>query len=458
MSAGASGNDSHTGFDRMNLSSTHTANELPLTVSDATNSVPTEVPWHGVRVWKTYLVGSDRGYLVAFTIILLTYVVEAPLRFGLGVLFTDKIIYLRDVASALCVAAAMLSWFQGQGSAYVVVTGGAILMLHTLIGVVTLNTFAQPLFGLKIVAPFLLGLTVAPLLRIRIPQVSTFAGWCFVITAVGVVMNIWVEFPWVGMEFDSPVGKLQLSRQWWSGGGLRLPGFTRASYIAAQIILATLVPLLAAASSAFKRLSLLGLAATVIALTTTKGAWSGLLLLLICDSLTFAGLAHVAGAVLALAFFACLALPIIGVQFGRIGPPVPTWAESFMERLGDMWPRAFDLYDGPVSVVLGRGIGGIGMAQKLGEERIFNAADNLMVFLLVSLGIAGPIYLGWLIVRVAVAVRHVPVALPTRWACGWLAVLLGVGLTTGMIEEPVTNITLGISFGLMFVPRQVAAA
>jgi hypothetical protein len=406
-----------------------------------------------------YWFGSDRLYLGGAALVLLSYVLEAPLRFGLSALSLHSLIYLRDAWVLLTAALITLSWLRGQVSATLFVGVSCVLGVHTLIGVLNCPAIAQPLFGFKQFLPLLLGLSIAPLLQARVRQVSIFAGVCFGLTALGVLLNVWVDYPWIGMSYETAAGTMEVSKQWWSDAGLRLPGFTRASYLAAQLMPLCLVPLLSQRLGRIVRLGLYASAAAIIWLTTTKGALTGVLALALSDvCLSLPGWSPLLGVLLAGEFATCLALPLIAVQIGPLAAPVPGWAQSLMERIGDMWPRAFELYDGALSVVFGRGLGGIGMSQNFGESFRFNAADNLMVFLLVTFGLLGPIYLGIVVARLAAFCKHLPIEPVTRWAAGWIVILLAIGLTTGMLEDPVTSVSLGISLGLLARSPQPWAA
>ncbi len=408
---------------------------------------------------RFYAFGPDRAYLITTGVVMSTYVIEAPLRYLLHLGSFDALIYLRDVVCALLAASILVSWLVGQVTATLYVGVCCVLAGHTLIGMMFTATPLQPLFGLKQYLPFLLGLAIAPLVTVHARAIVRYAFACFAVTTTGVLANAFVDYPWVGLTYETVVGPQELSRQWWTSTGLRLPGFTRASYLAAQLTLASAVPLLALRLGWFRRLTVYVLAALTIWLTTTKGAWTGLAALAVSDLLlAMPGFTPFVGVVLTVLFSACLALPLIGVQIGTVGGTVPRWAESFMERIGDMWPRAFALLDGPVSVVTGRGIGGIGYAQTIGESYRFNAADNLMVFLVVTFGVLGPLYLGFVIARLVGFVRRPPLDLPTRWAICWTAVLLGVGMTTGMLEDPIASLTLGVTLGVVCRTLQPSAA
>ena len=408
---------------------------------------------------ELYDTGLDGFYLGGAAAIVLSYVLEAPLRFGLNAIGLDFAIYLRDAMIVAYAGISVIAWGRsGRGAGPLAVTL-AVLALHALIGFVTLNDARQPLFGLKIFLPLVLGVVIGPLLHSRTRQVERFAAGCFWITAIGVLLNAFVEYPWTGMSFETAIGTRELSRKWWSAGEARLAGFTRASYLAAQIMLASLVPLLAARPRWWLRVLLISIAVAVITLTTSKAAYIGLLALLLCSGLLFArGMTPLLVGFIALLYFSCVALPIVCVQLDAPARDVPSWAASFVERMLEMWPRAFALLDGPLSVVLGRGLGGIGSPQQLGEAYWYNTADNVMLFLLVSFGIAGPIYVGIAAARLAATLATGLLTRSLSWACSWIALLLAVGLTSQMIEDPISNLSLGVSLALLFQPAEPAYA
>jgi len=411
------------------------------------------------RRHQYYIVGTDYFYLACAAIVIVSYVVEAPLRYCLGVVGLGALIYARDGIDALCVGCVLLSWLLGQRTASLMVAVCCVLCVHTLVGVITLPSALQPLVGLKTFMPGLMGLCVAPLVFSRPSALIRFSAYCYGVTALGVLLNYWMEFPWVGLSSSGPLGQeLELSKQWWAtDGSLRLPGFTRASILAAQYMLVSVVPLLAVATRPLVRLGLIAVAAGTIMLTTTKGALTGLALIALCDALIRSpNLAGLISPVLMGTGMFGLGLPLIGIQLGRATGPVPGWANSFMERIGDMWPRALELYDGPWSVLFGRGLGGIGVGQLVGESARFNAADNFIVYILVCFGLPGLFYVGLLLTRFAVQLRLARRELSTRCSAGVLAMLLGVGLTSDVVQEGVSILVVFAMFGLLLASQRRA--
>src|SRR5688572_19155008 len=138
---------------------------------------------------RASLVGTDRSYLIGATLIVLSYVLEAPLPYFLASISLGLLIYARDAAMVMYLATVALSWIGGQRNAFLVVLVALLLLAHTLIGCLTLARIRQPLFGLKVFLPLVLGLIIAPLLATHNKPLRVLAWSCFVLTAIGVVMN-----------------------------------------------------------------------------------------------------------------------------------------------------------------------------------------------------------------------------------------------------------------------------
>jgi hypothetical protein len=406
------------------------------------------------QIDRSYGIASARFVLTVSALTLASYVLEGPLRYALVLGSMESLLYLRDLAAVLAVGLGVLAWLRGDATMAPLVAVVSVLVVHCLIGLLSLPAAFQALFGLKVFLTFLLGFVLAPLAMQRPRALLGYAVFALLATALGVTLNAFVEFPWLGLSYDSAFGSTVASRQWWTAGSgtLRLPGFARASFTAATIVVVALVPLLAARLSVFVKLVLLGVASGTIWLTTTKGAFTGLGALLAFNTLAlvFANVQLVNAALCILTFF-CLALPVVAVQLGAASGDVPTWLASFMDRVGDMWPRAFALLDHPYQWVWGRGLGGIGAAQEYGEWARANSADNLMVYVLVAFGACGLAYVGvflWHLMRFLSA--REPDDFTASCVRGWTVLWLSYGLTGGMIDQPVMNLIAGLVFGVAF--------
>lgn len=404
---------------------------------------------------------SDRVLLTVAAVAFWSSAVEGPLRFLLHSVSAETLIYLRDLLGLGALVCVVLSWATGQREAAPPVVALAILLGHTLIGVLQLPSAFQALFGFKIFLPFLVGLMVAPLLRVRDQLLFKTACAAFWISAVGVFANVFFEYPWIGLDYETAFGTTQVSRQWWvTGGIMRLPGFARASYSAAAIMLVSAVPALLNRGATLHKSAVVIAGTGAIVLTTSKAPLIGFVVLL-ADALLVYRLrlrALYQGVPPVLAALGVV-MPLIAVQLNLANLQVPEILLSFMQRVSEMWPGAFALFSGPGEVVWGRGLGGIGTAQGFGGEwQLSNSADNVMVYLLVSLGLAALVYMGLLVLRVFSRLQ-VTAGSPANqdryatWVRSWFVVWLANGLTSNMIEEPVSNMVLGLLVGFAFAPR-----
>ncbi|MEP7246164.1 MAG: hypothetical protein ABI885_21130, partial [Gammaproteobacteria bacterium] len=151
-------------------------------------------------------------------------------------------------------------------------------------------------------------------------------------------------------------------------------------------------------------------------------------------------------------FFATcsLAMPVAAVQFG-FGvrrASVAHWLSSFMDRIDYMWPEAIHGWLEHGNLFIGRGLGGIGFAQQGVEWWRYNAADNLMLYLLVSFGLLALVYVGIFLRGVARTFNAEPEeAYFASCVRGWAVVLFSYGCTTNMVEQPFMNIVIGVCFG-----------
>ena len=69
--------------------------------------------------------------------------------------------------------------------------------------------------------------------------------------------------------------------------------------------------------------------------------------------------------------------------------------QSFLERMDQGWPGAWDLIFRSGAGLLGRGIGGIGSPQRIFDPQYYFPADNLTIFLFAYFGIFAVLYVAW---------------------------------------------------------------
>jgi hypothetical protein len=128
-----------------------------------------------------------------------------------------------------------------------------------------------------------------------------------------------------------------------------------------------------------------------------------------------------------------------------------------------MWPRAAGLLVRPEHFIFGKGLGSIGVPQQFGpDQKLFNSADNLFVYLYVTFGIFGPAYLLFLAQRVlSTNVRtnekksdEKKIDATRFWNLGFLIITFGYGLTTNMFEQTFFCTLLGLLFGVIWMAER----
>lgn len=398
---------------------------------------------------------APRLHVLVALAMALSYIFESPLRYVLLRAHVPVLIYFRDLAALALIGFAVFSWLTGERRLFPVMVALYVLFLHLLIGVLLLPSVVQPLLGLKVFFTFLFGMTAATAIAARGPVLLRVALLAFLATACGVVLDKFVEFPWAGEAYESALATVQVSREWTSGGVPRLAGFARASFDAATIVLVLMVPILASRWHVLWRTALWVLGFATIWLTTSKGALLALVALAVWRVLE--AFRSAKQWVMAwILFFAacCVALPIAAVQFG-FGvrrSNVASWLSSFMDRVDFMWPDALTGWLDHGSLFIGRGLGGIGFPQLGVEWWRYNAADNLMIYLLVSFGLLALVYVTAFLRGLARTFAAIdPEPFFSHCVRGWAVVLFSYGCTSNMIEQPLMNLTLGICFGAVTI-------
>lgn len=314
-------------------------------------------------------------------------------------------------------------------------------------GFVNVPSIVQVSFGFYVLTPFLFGIAIAPLFLLHWRRFLKLAFFLWLLVIVGVVadsMNL--DFPWVGMTTSVGNIEVEAAREWHAGASRRLSGFSRASFDAASQIILTLVPLLAVPGNIFVRLILVVVSAYGIVLTTAKGMLLVLAItvpVLLCPKRFYRHLMRIS---LGGIGFLGLSLPIASLMQEWHFEMKTEFAHlllfSFEDRLQNMWPEAFQLVFDSGNIALGRGFGGLGVAQSLFEPHRFNAADNIFAYIYVIFGVLGIVLVLWTLVRlIRTRYDNEP---NDRMIGGFALAIFVYGLTTNVFEAQVLALTLGI--------------
>ncbi|MCM5555941.1 O-antigen ligase family protein [Pleomorphomonas sp. NRK KF1] len=329
-----------------------------------------------------------------------------------------------------------------------------ILLFYMIYSAAVGRTPFEIFFSLYVVGAFFLGLVTSPSTFHFFTTRLSILIW---ITAViGVSINSVVEMPWAGTSFIVNDVVTVTSRVWEDFGVSRLAGFARSSDNAANQIAITAVALLCLTTSVISFAGVATISTYVIYLTTSKGPLLAFLICVVMAAcyhwLRFAhkprhfklltlvlGLTAIIIMIL-LPLFPATALNQLNSFLGGVG----NTTNSFKVRLTEMWPNAFllvELDQNPIEYIFGRGIGGIGAVQFVGRYLHPNSADNLFVFLYVSVGLFALPLLTMLLLSLARTQPQMP-AISAAVALMLLYTLIAC-ITNGGLETIVIAFVLG---------------
>jgi hypothetical protein len=341
---------------------------------------------------------------------------EGFVRWALGFVHLQSLLYVRDLLPLLAAPMAMRADPSGRRNLVLMIMGLQVI-LASIVGLIFCGNVIQVIFGMRVFIPVLLGVAIYPAI---VKNWDFFARWCLILLGIGVtgvVINQFVQFPWIGSDFTAFNVTVELSREWTEVSGRdRLPGFSRASYDAAtQIVFLSLVSLYWVPGF-FKRVLIAALATYAIYLTTSKVAFACMLQLLV-NFFVLEGIPALQRARIGtrLYRFKSLLVTVLRLQIAFftiamvILPLNSTGTLNYLERdlhegsefhllsmqdrATNVWPRTLEHIHRHGNWWLGAGIGGIGAPlDVIGQVEIPITADNAFLYLYGVFGLISGIY------------------------------------------------------------------
>jgi|GEM_PF-5214956 hypothetical protein len=334
-----------------------------------------------------------------------------------------------------------------------------LLLLIIFYGIYTQMTsvlFLQYTMGFYIWGSFLLGVLVCVYEQERTLFKFMLAFWA--ISVFGVLLNYFVDYPWIGQSYEVAGTTMEVSRSWDAYGIKRLPGFSRDSFAVAGHILITCAYILAAKNySRWLKVIVYILSCIAIFLTTSKTEL-GLIAALPIVIMTYEGLGmlvpgtkaafHFARGLIVLLVLATVLMPLTLSTHKQQAESEPIYGfitgDTVVQRMTQMWPEAFDLLEKNGNPVFGRGIGGIGTGLSVGDPDpdSVNAADNLFVYIYVEAGafLALPFFISFFL-SLGYLYRHNEEYFDIIWILSFC--VLGISTMSASLEEPVIALFLG---------------
>lgn len=351
--------------------------------ADIWNPQPSDDPW--ITAWR-WLCGFA---LVVFLGMQLT---SGIVRWVLDLLGLAFLTYIPNVLMLGCVGAIVLYDVLTQRLRASTLAVCCLLLLSMVVGLVTTRNLSQVVFGAWVLTPFFFGMACAPVL-LRQQYASRWLLLLFTGVAVtGVVMHNGIAFPWVGLSYSVGGVELEGAREWQtSAGNQRLSGFARSSFdVAGQIITAAAL-LSLHLPRVWQRLLLWVLCGYAISLATSKGIFLALFVTVLASEALLRNKPWWLLSTFLLGMLWLFIPPILGwtMDWSRIAHTDlenPLYG-SFIDRMNGMWPEALELATTHGLPLLGRGIGGIGVALNIYEPNLANAGDNIFVYAIVLVGV-----------------------------------------------------------------------
>lgn len=397
---------------------------------------------------------AERVVLAVLMLFLAAEIFSGVLRYGFAQAGAPWLIYVPKLLIMATVLSILLSaLYRGRVQASLAAVL-AVVIVFGFVGMYFTQNILQAAFGIFVLFPLVIGFIAEPALSRLERRLLPYATMLWLCAAAGVVYDFFVETPWFGFAYELGETELTSSRQWWTFGIERISGFSRASYEVASHLLFLAIPVIVLGRGWFLKSVIWIATGVLIVLTTTKktaGVYVLLTLLIPFFNLQIGRLS------LGKAITAGLPWVVVGVG---VALPISTLfidyaldlesnvslflLASFEDRLTWMWPDGLDLVAQHGSLIFGRGIGGIGVAQSYFESDLYNAADNLYLYLYAAFGLTAlPIVIYYTTCVARLESGRSPWE-RTVWF--WALAILMNGWAGNGVESSYSSILLGITF------------
>lgn len=353
-------------------------------------------------------------FLITFYI--LVYVFEPVFQYFVSFMGASSLfVIFKNIIPIIVFAICFLKMLKNKliYTRFLLISG--IIFFGVIIGILNNLSIIQVLFGIKVIIPF-----VALYLYIVCykPNVN-FVYWyrlLIPIIVLGLLLDKFIDMPWANLIVRVGSMEQEVSRQWSTWGVERLAGFQSASFdsgsILSLLILFRFISMYIGEKARFNYVDLVILFVGLygVYLTTFKAAY--IYTIILCG-ITIAFTFYTRNVliriltkmvtVLSLAY--AIVPPIMSVWGGNLslnflngGFYYKYFFSSYGTRMLITWPDSFRLLEGSIlDGLFGRGLGGIGTAQKFAEPTLYSPADNFFVFLYVSFGIVSLLIIFWML-------------------------------------------------------------
>lgn len=407
---------------------------------------------------------SQRLQLSLVFIFLFSEVMAGPLRFLLSMASLSALVYVPKILLAATVLGVTLyRIYVGRISTVFALTL-LVFALSSLVGWIYTGNLMQPAFGIFALVPLLYAVMAEPALRKAGSRILPYVVVLWCLAAVGVAIDYYTDVPWTGLEYKFGDVSVEGTREWTTFGFERVAGFARASFEAAdQLLLLSIVIVFLSERKLLKPVVWIATGILIYWTTTKKTSGTWIILTLVLPWMTARFMPTViirqaAWVIPTLAALIGIALPVstlfIDYQLDLNDFVSQLLFASFNERLTYVWPASLDLALTHGSPIFGRGIGGIGAAQKYFEQSLEMPGDNFFVYVYVMFGVFSLPLILFYTKRVATGFLKESDYAALMWALS-ISVLFN-GWATNVLESPITSIVLGASISYLSCTRRSA--
>jgi hypothetical protein len=395
------------------------------------------------------------GVLLITAMLLCSDMVTGPLRFYLSQIGLSFVVYVPKVLSIFIVLREVFNRRINRVLFFVLLA----MCLSSVIGMTNDVTLKCILFSFFSISPFLVGISSAPYLLEKERQFVILMSVIFIVTAVGVFLAIFIDFPWKGFVYTVDNHEIEGVREWSTFGIDRVAGFARMSVTAAFYLLCSSLFLFSYCRSYLVKSLIVMAAFPLILATTNKAGIFGFLLGMLSIALTRTPRLQKVG-------IYCLVIGVVifpfttlfGLYNLNIKDPISLLLlASFEDRLINTWPMFIAGVSKFGSLFAGVGFGGIGASVKYfvsDAGEVLNFADNFLLYLYGIFGVlAIPlfIYFGRVTNNLFSAKNRFLVSMAPV-----IVATLGAALTTDVIEVEVLAVFLGMALSLHRYDHNVA--
>jgi len=403
-------------------------------------------------------------------------VFESPLRLIFSFMKLAQLIYIKDFILLLCVFIGLYLVIQRKEISIKLLS---LIFVGVLSGLFNGLNIYQVLFGIKMFLPLIAGFFASYYFGILNHWNSRTSYFLILIILFGLFLDLKLSLPWAGLSYSIGDFNVEGNREWTTFGVERLAGFQRSSFDSA-ILLYSLY-LLYMTSNLLKGNKIFNLSSVLLLLLTFYGVYlttskvSYLSIIILCITLLLLDI-HQRTEYLLNKLIISIVLKIIGLSVFLLAFLPPFFAmynpatavklmsfknevlsqffSSFLDRVLNTWPNAFNLIENLVQLLIGKGIGSIGAAQSK-FDIVYNPGDNVFVYLFITFGML------FVIILILFLLKLITLQFKSNKESTFILMFISVctyGATLNFIESSILSLILGVFLGYSKFSKSVRSS